>query len=830
VGSKGTQQKQTVDTYQAAQPVADVSQDVLRRTQELAKMGYTVPTQQIADLNRLQYQAIGSIADYYNLAQRPYQQAQAMAAGAGAPISGADVSNYLNPYAQYALAGLQDVQGAENVKRAGALTRAAGGIGADRAAVAMAEKYRQDQLARGQLMSSFYQPAMAAAQADKARQLSAAGALGGLGAGAQTAGISGAQALFGAGAAPQSIEQQRLNAAYSAALANIEAPWKMAQIESGIAAQQAPVLGGTKTSTTTMPAPSPWGTIAGLGLTAAGLFTGNPMMAGAGMMGMGGGGGDGFIPGSTPEWSGDGTRYIGTRNPYVATGGRINEYAKGGAVSEEPEADHFYDGGVPSMGGGSFVPEYGGDSEGFGALSPYAGLLSTGQTPDIPEDASWAYPSSRVEERFPMAGENLVSNPYDLRTGLAKAAERMRAEMPEPVLAPKAVATQRILPPDTASPADIINRDPGLKRAMGVTEPSLPPSALALARIVPNITVGAPPPAGSTAPAATRVDDTVADTGGYTPRSPYAMGASRDYKLSDFLPQRRDSGIGRRLLEAGLTMLAASGERDKFGFPISPWAAAGRGGMAALAGQAEEEKARALQEQKALDLMEKARTHRETQQDRAERLAETMRSHKSAEEERKLRREELGQYRERKEAGIQSRFEARQDAIERRSNAALELRKAIADSSGNYRIVNYIPEGETESRLGVVHSKSNVLRDSETNEPVKNGRIIGVGDPSVAERQIANQARLSAVNDIKQYTDLGRTPPPFIEVLNQYREKFGLPKLNEGAAGTAPPQRPSGVPADALFSNSTKQYWSADNQNAWDATGKQIVKDGVQVQ
>ena len=53
MGSKGTQQKQTVDTYQAAQPVADVSQDVLRRTQELAKMGYTVPTQQIADLNQI---------------------------------------------------------------------------------------------------------------------------------------------------------------------------------------------------------------------------------------------------------------------------------------------------------------------------------------------------------------------------------------------------------------------------------------------------------------------------------------------------------------------------------------------------------------------------------------------------------------------------------------------------------------------------------------------------------------------------------------------------------------------------------------------------------
>src|SRR5262249_19187363 len=104
------------------------------------------------------------------------------------------------------------------------------------------------------------------------------------------------------------------------------------------------------TTTNEYPKPSPWGTIAGLGMTALGAMSGNPMMMGSGLKGamgqagMGGpqGGMFGYQPYSPTPYGG-GSMWAGAPNgPYSMA---PTFFARGGAVDLEDIGGSYADGG-----------------------------------------------------------------------------------------------------------------------------------------------------------------------------------------------------------------------------------------------------------------------------------------------------------------------------------------------------------------------------------------------------------------------------------------------------------------------------------------------------
>lgn len=251
---------------------------------------FQMPQAPVAGFNEDQQSAFANMRRDQGLAQPYMQQAGDYFNQSAQPIN-PDIGRYLNPFASYVMGGLQDIFGQQRTDSTGRLTQAAGGVGADRIGVAQANLAKQQGLAAGQTLAGIYQPAMqtavSVAQQDAARQQSAAYGMGQLGTAAQNAALQGNQALLAGGNQQQAQSQAELMAPYNQRVAELEYPFKTAQFLSGINSQTAPGLGGTTTNT--YPGQSPWGTIAGLGMTAAGAFSGNPMMMKGGMSALGSG-------------------------------------------------------------------------------------------------------------------------------------------------------------------------------------------------------------------------------------------------------------------------------------------------------------------------------------------------------------------------------------------------------------------------------------------------------------------------------------------------------------------------------------------------------------
>lgn len=561
----GPQTTSTFQKYKANPWIANASKDVLGNFSSLVDQGYTVPTRQIAGFTPDQQQAFGAVRRGYDDAQPYFKQAADYTDRSARSITEDDVNNYLNPYAKYALAGLNEDIGVQNRDLSGRLAQATGGVGADRIAVGLAEKSRTDQLARGRLMSDFWTNSLSAAERDKMRLAGAGRDYANYGVGAQGAALQGAQALYGSGLAQQGLKQSRYDADYAAALANLEAPWKMNQMYAQTIGGLAPALGGTTHGTQTVPGTSPWGTVAGLGLTAAGLFTGNPMMMMGGLGGMSGGatGASGYANYSTsnPYTPNPGNPWSGQ---YAASGGAIEaeDYAEGGAVNPFDMGSGFAVGGAPDLFDWSPPQDW---------TSPYA--------PDAPPTQfDWREPTSphlpnwaTSPESSPLVGQVPAGapSPWAPPEPPQKIQDRAPsgdpyAMIPDP-LAPKVPTNAPIAkPPTVESPLAFQPSGPAGRPPMAEPQPLRPPAEL--------------PPLPD-----------------LTPRSP-----SRG-TLSD------------RLLEAGFTTLAHADERDARGLPKGPWAAIGKGGMAALKGRredTEEDQKNIAMEQKAKELLESAKKWR----------------------------------------------------------------------------------------------------------------------------------------------------------------------------------------------------------------------------
>ncbi len=578
----GTQTKSQVTNYNADPAIRDPAHQALNRAQKLAKQGYEIPTQQYANFTPDQLAAFAAMRRDYDIAQPYYRQGAYYTGQSAQAITPEQIENYFNPYSKYALAGLNEDAGVQNRNLSGQLAQATGGVGSDRIAVGMAEKSRTDQLARGQLMADFYAKSLAAAQQDKMRQGQAGAQFGQLGSGAQSAALQGDQALFGSGAAQQGLAQNRLNADYAAAMANIEAPWKANQYLAQITGSLAPALGGTTKTAEHYPGASPWGTIAGLGIAGLGLATGNPGMAMGGMGGLGqlfGGGGGGSYAGYSavnPYTPNPASPWMGGMS-YAADGGRIDGYAEGGGVNPFDIGEGFADGGSP-----------------FGGMPWGAWASGMPQLPEQPDALDFLPPPSAGEPPPWMHGAaaEIVPGPGP---SFSPFSPKVQARAPvgggPPIGAPVPVEEE---PPALPPGGSGMMADPlSTPRMMGALR------SVADAPPLPAADVTAPPAAkGASLPGAA------------------ATSIPNDLSWTDFMPRQPKTGtLSDRLLEAGLTTLAHANDRDSRGFPVGPFAAIGKGGLAALEGKRKDysqDQKQITLEQNAKKLMEAAKHWRTT--------------------------------------------------------------------------------------------------------------------------------------------------------------------------------------------------------------------------
>lgn len=315
-------------------------QDIWSRVQSAASTPYQAyGGQQVADLSGTQRAGIDAITAAQGSAMPYFNQAADYARTGASAIDPAAISRYQNPFTQQVVDATRADFNRQNaiqqnqLKGNAALKGALGGnrVGVMQAELAANQRRAQDPVIAN-LYSSGYDKALGAAQGDRAAAAQGAYTFGALAPSIQNAQISGAQAQIGAGGLEQGVDQAKLTAAFNDYLRAQAYPYQQAGFMASTGLPAVTSMGGTTTGTMKSPGPSPLGQIAGLGLAAAGAFTGNPMMAMGGLssaFGGGSGGQSGFTGNTTNPfagYSGATTSYMGGV-PYPmfrASGGRVN--------------------------------------------------------------------------------------------------------------------------------------------------------------------------------------------------------------------------------------------------------------------------------------------------------------------------------------------------------------------------------------------------------------------------------------------------------------------------------------------------------------------------
>lgn len=273
-------------------------QDILSRAQGVASQPYTpYGGQTVAGLSPTQQTGIANVNAAYGTAQPYINTAADYARTGAAPVASvgqSDIERYLSPFNQNVInatmANINENNAQQQIQlRGNAALR--GALGGDRAGVAQAELARHQALASNRTLAGLHNQnyAQALAQANTQQQnqqvnanraAQAAYTFGNLGTTAQNAALQGAGAQIGAGALEQQNEQARLSAAQQEFMRAQAFPYQQTGWLAGLTAPMAGAMGGTQT--TTPPKPSVFSQIAGLGLTAAGMYFGGPMGAAAG--------------------------------------------------------------------------------------------------------------------------------------------------------------------------------------------------------------------------------------------------------------------------------------------------------------------------------------------------------------------------------------------------------------------------------------------------------------------------------------------------------------------------------------------------------------------
>lgn len=230
--------------------------------------------QRIAGLTGDQTSGFQQVRNYASAGQSQLDIAQQMVQSAGQGFSGADVQNYINPYAQAALnpaAREIDRRYEQTINRLGDNAARNNAFGGSRQAVLEGDATRNyyeeigDLYARG--YDRAYQQGVQTMFSDRANQMNAAGALGNLGVTQQQLGFAGAENLMNIGSQQQAQQQAGLDTAYQDFLDQRRYPYEQVNFMQG-------VLGGSPVSTsqyTETQADSPSKTSQYLGAGIAGL-------------------------------------------------------------------------------------------------------------------------------------------------------------------------------------------------------------------------------------------------------------------------------------------------------------------------------------------------------------------------------------------------------------------------------------------------------------------------------------------------------------------------------------------------------------------------------
>jgi hypothetical protein len=226
----------------------------------------------VAPVNQQQQAGIAGTNAAAGQAQPYYQAATnaSIAGGQAVDPSKLDINAYMNPYTQNVVnatqAAMNQQFGQQNAAQQAQAIRS-GAFGGERAGLQNAQLAGQQSLAESQAISPLYQNAyntalqtatqqqgvgLSAAQANRAAQQGMASQLAGLGTGAQTAALQGAQAQTAAGTLQQQTQQAGDTAQYQQYLQQQGYPFQVAQFLAGIAEGTGALSGST--TTTTQPA------------------------------------------------------------------------------------------------------------------------------------------------------------------------------------------------------------------------------------------------------------------------------------------------------------------------------------------------------------------------------------------------------------------------------------------------------------------------------------------------------------------------------------------------------------------------------------------------
>ena len=378
------QAQQQSQAYTPSPYIAAAGQQALQGAQDAANAPFQMPVAPTAQFSPFQNQAFNQIQGMQGMSLPYFQQGANMLQGSAAPITGQDVGQYYNPFAQNVTNQMQNIFGQQNRMATSNAVRAAGGVGADRIGVAQGNLANQQGLAAGQTYANMYNQALQAAQQQKQMMAGAGFGMGQLGGAAQTSYLQGTGALAQAGAQQQALDQAQQNAIYQQRLAEIAYPFQTNQYLAGITGGLAPAMGGTTEAQSTLhgttagqsvtekPQPSALNQILGIGGSLLGFAMGGPGGAAlGGSLGgaLGGGSGKGTASGGQSEsYAPWGTTSMGGFNFGYGRGGRTNGYASGGAAYGHLAEQQFANSPV----GNPYASSTAGDSDSESEDSGYA--------------------------------------------------------------------------------------------------------------------------------------------------------------------------------------------------------------------------------------------------------------------------------------------------------------------------------------------------------------------------------------------------------------------------------------------------------------------------
>lgn len=328
------------------------------------------PEQSVAGFSPLQSGAIAATPQA-GASYQPFLGKANTYLGAGAGSAADTVQNFMNPYESNVIQGIRDT-GERNIRNniapmAAARGVTAGDFGSKRSqeiyGQTMADAQRDLTDAEAKYRAAGYSSALAAAQAEKDRELRAATTAGALGTTAQTLGLTDVNATYGMGQKEQELAQARINAPMTMAtnasnlLTNLKVPSTVDEIAN------APIPGAYSNS--------PLSQIAGLsslfasgsgGNSAAGNFAN---MVGGAYTGL-----KNMFPSSSGS-SGSGGSYSGTGDAYY--GGSTNAGPTGQSAAETfgPSGQQYGTYGEDVRAGGGFGGTGSGtEYEATGGLDP----------------------------------------------------------------------------------------------------------------------------------------------------------------------------------------------------------------------------------------------------------------------------------------------------------------------------------------------------------------------------------------------------------------------------------------------------------------------------